>query len=214
MTKVPPGSRRSPPVRRDRSRQAATDRNAPLPGSPDMKTVLVAYASRMGSTQEIAAAIGDQLTSRGFEVEVVAAADAPKRPDLRCRHSRQCPVHGALGKGRRGLPETPGTGPDRPSDLAVPERTVRTSRRGYSPPRRHAPSGVCATRSVSPPPRPSGGTSTIPAPRACSRDGCPTATSPATSETGTRSGPGPMTSPTSSWPSAHPPAPDGRRRRL
>ena len=28
-----------------------------------MKTVLVAYASRMGSTQEIAAAIGDQLTS-------------------------------------------------------------------------------------------------------------------------------------------------------
>ena len=41
-----------------------------------MKTVLVAYASRMGSTQEIAAAIGDQLTSRGFEVEVVAAADA------------------------------------------------------------------------------------------------------------------------------------------
>ena len=62
---------------------------------------------------------------------------------------------------------------DRPSDLAVPERTVRTSRRGYSPPRRHAPSGVCATRSVSPPPRPSGGTSTIPAPRACSRDGCP-----------------------------------------
>ncbi len=41
-----------------------------------MKTVLVAYASRMGSTQEIAASIGDQLTSRGFEVEVVAAADA------------------------------------------------------------------------------------------------------------------------------------------
>ena len=40
-----------------------------------MKTVLVAYASRMGSTQEIAAAIGDQLTSRGFEVEVVAAAE-------------------------------------------------------------------------------------------------------------------------------------------
>ena len=42
-----------------------------------MKTVLVAYASRMGSTQEIATAIGDQLTSRGFEVQVVAAAAAP-----------------------------------------------------------------------------------------------------------------------------------------
>ena len=42
-----------------------------------MKTVLVAYASRMGSTQEIAAAIGEQLTSRGFEVEVATAANAP-----------------------------------------------------------------------------------------------------------------------------------------
>jgi len=41
-----------------------------------MKTVLVAYASRMGSTQEIATAVGDQLTSRGFEVKVVAAAAA------------------------------------------------------------------------------------------------------------------------------------------
>lgn len=41
-----------------------------------MKTVLVAYASRMGSTKEIAAAIGEHLTSRGFEVEVVAAAEA------------------------------------------------------------------------------------------------------------------------------------------
>ena len=42
-----------------------------------MKTVLVAYASRMGSTQEIAEAIGDQLTSRGFEVDVTAAVVAP-----------------------------------------------------------------------------------------------------------------------------------------
>lgn len=41
-----------------------------------MKTVLVVYASRMRSTQEIAAAIGDQLVSRGFEVEVMAAVDA------------------------------------------------------------------------------------------------------------------------------------------
>ena len=42
-----------------------------------MKTVLVAYASRMGSTQEIAAAIGDQLTTRGFDVEVAAAETTP-----------------------------------------------------------------------------------------------------------------------------------------
>ena len=43
-----------------------------------MKPVLIAYASRMGSTQEIASAIGDQLVSRGFEVEVVTAADAAR----------------------------------------------------------------------------------------------------------------------------------------
>ncbi len=42
-----------------------------------MTMVLVAYASRMGSTQEIATAIGDRFTSRGFEVHVAAAADAP-----------------------------------------------------------------------------------------------------------------------------------------
>jgi menaquinone-dependent protoporphyrinogen oxidase len=41
-----------------------------------MKTVLVVYASRMGSTQEIAVAVGEQLTHRGFEVTVAAAADA------------------------------------------------------------------------------------------------------------------------------------------
>ena len=41
-----------------------------------MKTVLVAYASRMGSTQEIAVAIADQLVKRGLEVEVMAAVDA------------------------------------------------------------------------------------------------------------------------------------------
>ena len=45
-----------------------------------MTTVLVAYASRMGSTREIAAAIGAQLTSRGFDVEVVVAdATLPAR---------------------------------------------------------------------------------------------------------------------------------------
>ena len=42
-----------------------------------MNTVLVAYASRMGSTQEIAEAIGAQLVKRGFPVEVTAAEKAP-----------------------------------------------------------------------------------------------------------------------------------------
>jgi menaquinone-dependent protoporphyrinogen oxidase len=41
-----------------------------------MTSVLVVYASRMGSTREIAEAIGAQLTSRGFPVAVTAAADA------------------------------------------------------------------------------------------------------------------------------------------
>ena len=41
-----------------------------------MTSVLVVYASRMGSTREIAEAIGAQLSSRGFPVAVTAAADA------------------------------------------------------------------------------------------------------------------------------------------
>jgi len=41
-----------------------------------MTTVLVVYASRMGSTREIAEAIGRQLSSRGFPVAVTAAAHA------------------------------------------------------------------------------------------------------------------------------------------
>ena len=47
-----------------------------------MKTVLIAYASRMGSTQEIASAIGDRLADRGFAVEVVPAADAAGARDF------------------------------------------------------------------------------------------------------------------------------------
>jgi len=42
-----------------------------------MNTVLVGYASRMGSTREIAEAIGAELVSRGFTVEVAAAEKAP-----------------------------------------------------------------------------------------------------------------------------------------
>ena len=60
-----------------------------------MKTVLVAYASRMGSTQEIAAAIGDQLTSRGFEVEVVV-----RKRDLRRRTFDAVILGSALYMGR------------------------------------------------------------------------------------------------------------------
>jgi len=33
-----------------------------------MTHVLVVYASRMGSTAEIASAVGDQLTRRGYQV--------------------------------------------------------------------------------------------------------------------------------------------------
>jgi menaquinone-dependent protoporphyrinogen oxidase len=41
------------------------------------ENVLIAYASRMGSTAEIAVAIGDRLTHRGFQVDVRQAAIAP-----------------------------------------------------------------------------------------------------------------------------------------
>ncbi|MCW2804006.1 MAG: flavodoxin [Propionibacteriaceae bacterium] len=41
-----------------------------------MKKVLVAYATRMGSTGEIAEAIGEQIRSRGFEVDVQPCHDA------------------------------------------------------------------------------------------------------------------------------------------
>ncbi len=41
-----------------------------------MKKVLVAYATRMGSTAEIAQAIGDELSQYGLRVTVSACADA------------------------------------------------------------------------------------------------------------------------------------------
>lgn len=42
-----------------------------------MKKILVAYASRMGSTGEIALAIGEELTRLGFHVDVRACGRAP-----------------------------------------------------------------------------------------------------------------------------------------
>jgi menaquinone-dependent protoporphyrinogen oxidase len=45
-----------------------------------MEKVLVVFASRMGSTGEIAAEIGKQLTRRGFEVDVYPAREAPDAP--------------------------------------------------------------------------------------------------------------------------------------
>jgi menaquinone-dependent protoporphyrinogen oxidase len=42
-----------------------------------MTTVLVVYASRMGSTREIAEAIGQLMRDRGLPTTVTAAADAP-----------------------------------------------------------------------------------------------------------------------------------------
>jgi len=41
-----------------------------------MEKVLVVYASRMGSTREIALAVSDQLARRGLEVDVRAANEA------------------------------------------------------------------------------------------------------------------------------------------
>ena len=44
------------------------------------KRVLVAHASRMGSTKEIAEAIGEELRARGLDVDVVPCVSDPK-PD-------------------------------------------------------------------------------------------------------------------------------------
>ena len=41
------------------------------------KSVLVAYSSRTGATAEIASAIGEQLTHRGYQVDVRGTANAP-----------------------------------------------------------------------------------------------------------------------------------------
>jgi menaquinone-dependent protoporphyrinogen oxidase len=45
-----------------------------------MENVLVVYASRSGSTADIARAIGDQLTQRGFTVDVRPVSEAPDAP--------------------------------------------------------------------------------------------------------------------------------------
>lgn len=41
-----------------------------------MKSVLVVYASRMGSTGEIASLVGERLTRRGYKIDVLSAATA------------------------------------------------------------------------------------------------------------------------------------------
>ena len=176
-----------------------------------MKTVLVAYASRMGSTQEIATAIGDQLTSRGFEVQVVAAAAATNAGIFDAvvlgsalymgRWDRDAVDY--LKRNGPDLADRPTwlfqSGPSGPPGGVRPTPTPRAVRR------------LCDKIGLAAPTT-FGGNSTVPAPRASSRDGSRSATSPATSATGTRSGPGPMTSPTGFWPSARPPEPDSRAR--
>lgn len=42
-----------------------------------MPRILVTYATRMGSTGEIAGVIGDELTAAGFEVDVVSCEENP-----------------------------------------------------------------------------------------------------------------------------------------
>ena len=92
------------------------------------RRVLVAYASRMGSTKEIAEAIGAELTARDLEVDVLPCTADPKPDDYDAvvlgsavyvrRWDKPARVPQAV-RGRLGGP----------THLAVPERSLRAGRR-------------------------------------------------------------------------------------
>ena len=103
-----------------------------------MKTVLVAYASRMGSTQEIAAAIGDQLVSRGFGVEVVAAVDAASARGFDAVLLGSAVYRGQWDKHAVDYLRREATELGPTSDLALPEWTFRSGCREWA--HRPAPS--------------------------------------------------------------------------
>ena len=90
-----------------------------------MNRILVAYASKMGSTREIAERIGSDLSEAGFDVLVSSCADAPPVGEF------SAVVIGSAIYTRRwlrrgyGLPEAPSPRSGWPPDLPVPERAVR-----------------------------------------------------------------------------------------
>ena len=105
-----------------------------------MRPVLIAYASTMGSTQEIASAIGDRLASRGFQVEVVTPATWP--------------ALGASMPSSSAAPPTSANGTNtriaylkrQATDLALPAPTwLFQSGRGGPPPPPRAVRRLCRT---------------------------------------------------------------------
>ena len=161
-----------------------------------MKSVLVVYASRMGSTGEIASRVGERLTRRGYEVDVHSTATA-----------RDARLYDAVIVGsavylrrwdRTALRYLQAQAPDlaeRPTWLfqSGPCGTgARTERCGLP-----VRSPGSAPRSASPHPSPLAATWTRRGPRPGCRAGSRRATWPVTRVTGTRSTPGPTVSPTS-----------------
>ena len=89
------------------------------------KRVLVAYASRMGSTKEIAEEVGAELRTRGLEVDVLPCSSDPKPRQLRCGHHRQRALHQALGQSGKLVPEAVRACSAGAVDLALSERSLR-----------------------------------------------------------------------------------------
>ena len=81
--------------------------------------VLVTYASKMGSTQEIAEAIGRELENFGMQVTVAPCAENVSPEGIRRGDHRQCDLHPALGQDSDQVPQTARTQPRPPQDMAV-----------------------------------------------------------------------------------------------
>ena len=103
--------------------------------------MLVAYASRMGSTREIAEAVADRLRSSGLSVDVRACVDDPDPTGYAgvvvgsaVYVRRWLPGARAFLRGTRGAADR--------KHLAVPERTVRSGRGSPSGSLPHARSAV------------------------------------------------------------------------
>jgi flavorubredoxin len=90
----------------------------------EVKNVLVAYASRMGSTREIAATIGEELSGRGFRVDLRAASSARDAFEYDAVVLGSGLYLGRWDKSAVGYLKASAFSPGRTPDVVVPERPV------------------------------------------------------------------------------------------